>query len=159
MRPTEHGFTLIELMIVVAIVGILAAIAVPQYQTYIVRTQVMRAITESGALRDGVESCLLNGQFVVGAGATECDPGAVGSSILVGNSQTGVALPPGTGVPQVANLAGMTPTITARFGNGASGVLAAAPGSTVTWRRSAAGAWTCATSASIAVKYKPAGCQ
>lgn len=159
MTERQYGFTLIELMIVVAIIGIAAAIAVPQYQSYVVRTQVTRAVMESGALRDDVESCLLNGQLVVGTGTLECDLGAVGSSILVGNSQTGVPLPPNTGAPQVANLASMTPTITARFGNGASSVLSAAPGSTVTWSRSAAGAWTCTTSASIAAKYRPAGCQ
>lgn len=159
MKGASSGFTLIELMVVVAIIGILAAIAVPQYQTYVVRTQVTRAMTESGALRNEVESCLINGRFVVGAGTSECDLGAVGSSILVGNSQTGVPLPPNTGVPQVADLAGMMPTITARFGNGAAGVLAAAPAATVVWSRSAAGAWTCTTSASIAAKYRPAGCQ
>lgn len=46
-----RGFTLIELMIVVAIVAILAAIALPVYQTYIARSQVAEAITYAGAVR------------------------------------------------------------------------------------------------------------
>lgn len=44
MRKDEHGFTLIELMIVVAIIGILASIAIAAYQTYTVRAQVSEAL-------------------------------------------------------------------------------------------------------------------
>lgn len=163
MNKLQKGFTLIELMIVVAIIGILAAIAIPQYQTYVVRTQVTRAMGEAGAIKTAIENCILNGQLTVGdgvdatTGVAQCDPQATGSSILVGASQTSVTLPPGTGVPQVAGLttAG-TPTITATFGNSASTALSSAAASVV-WTRTPAGSWTC-TSPNVLPKYKPAGC-
>ena len=148
MKKMQQGFTLIELMIVVAIIGILAAVAIPQYQTYVAKSQFNRAVAESGSIKTAVEDCILNGRTVIGDGVGECNPQATGSNILTGATQTSLVLPAGTGVPVVSDpLAGAgADTITATFGNSAALVLAT---QTVTWTRAADGTWTCQASAGI----------
>jgi type IV pilus assembly protein PilA len=61
VNHAQKGFTLIELMIVVAIIGILAAIAIPQYQDYVARSQVNRGYSELSALKTAVEENLMRG--------------------------------------------------------------------------------------------------
>jgi type IV pilus assembly protein PilA len=160
MKKVQAGFTLIELMIVVAIIGILAAIAIPQYQTYIAKSQVTRAMGEAGSVKTAIETCVLAGKTTVGILlATDCDPQATGSSILQGNTQ-GSPIPANTGVPQVspALLAAAVPTIVATFGNGAAAALTNPANQTVTWTRTADGSWGCTTSANVLPKFKPTGC-
>ena len=60
MKSVQKGFTLIELMIVVAIVGILAAVAIPAYQDYTIRAQVTEAMSLSSAAKAAVAETFAN---------------------------------------------------------------------------------------------------
>jgi type IV pilus assembly protein PilA len=148
------GFTLIELMIAVAIIGILAAIAIPQYQAYIVKSQVTRAMSEASYVKDVVDQCLNQGKTTIGLGVTQCDPQAAGSNILTGASQA-TPLPSGFigGVPFVNTVPPIT--VVATFGGNAHSILQA--GQTIVWTRDINGSWAC-TSPLVANAYKPAGC-
>ena len=78
MTATQKGFTLIELMIVVAIIGILAAIAIPAYQNYTIRAQVTEGLSLSEGWKTSIsEYYAQNGAFptcssTAAAGATGC---------------------------------------------------------------------------------------
>ena len=64
MKKLQQGFTLIELMIVVAIIGILAAIAVPAYQDYTIRSRVSEAASLSGGVRTAMDVAFSEGYAI-----------------------------------------------------------------------------------------------
>ncbi|WP_237063354.1 pilin [Microbulbifer zhoushanensis] len=144
----QQGFTLIELMIVVAIIGILAAVAIPQYQNYVTKSQVTRVMSEVGALRTAMETCLLEGRdnIVTGAPANpeDCNLGWTASNLLGVELQTGLEV--------TINDDG-TATMAASFGGNAATVLT---DKFLGWGRSVDGVWTCTTD--VDQKYRPTGC-
>ena len=97
MKQVQKGFTLIELMIVVAIIGILAAVALPAYQDYTVRSKVSELIIAASSPKSLIsEAFQSDGLTGVTAAATEYNarPAAEKTSKYVG----GISIAPATGV-------------------------------------------------------------
>jgi type IV pilus assembly protein PilA len=89
MKTIQKGFTLIELMIVVAIIGILAAIAIPAYQDYTIRAQVTEGLNLAGAVKAAVaETFAQTGSWP----ATNAAAGVGSGSGITGKYVTGVTV-------------------------------------------------------------------
>ena len=88
-RTKQQGFTLIELMIVVAIIGILAAVALPQYQNYTTKSKWAANVMSSDSLKVAISECL------------QTQGGLVASCDTLGELQTVVGFGDGTNFPTV----------------------------------------------------------
>lgn len=147
---TQKGFTLIELMITVAIVGILAAVALPAYQNYTIRAQAAEAISLAGGLQTAIaEYYANNGSFPSSNGTT----GAAG--------EVEMASPTGKYVSSEA--VGAAGVITATFSSAAptnskiqGGTVALIPTADTNGNIN----WSCGgTGTSVSKQYLPTSCQ
>jgi len=142
----QQGFTLIELMIVVAIIGILAAIAIPAYQDYTIRAQVSEGLNLAGGAKAAVS------EFTMDTG-----------SFPTNNTTAGIAtVPADINGKYVASVTVTNGLIAVRYGPGtdahvilSTGILELSP---VTNAGSVE--WICrANGATIAAKHLPAACR
>ena len=155
-RSRQKGFTLIELMIVVAIIGILAAVALPAYQDYTVRAKVTEGLVVASSAKVAVAENAANGKSFSSGWTAPTSTSNV-SSIAIATS---------TGV--------ITITYPATAGNGTilitptssgAGLTANASGSdvptggSINWSCAHNGVTTTAATGNLAAKYRPAQCR
>jgi type IV pilus assembly protein PilA len=127
VKKAEAGFTLIELMIVVAIIGILAAVAIPAYQSYVAKSKFAAGLAEVSAGKTGVD-VLMNES-----------PDAVVADVLAGSGlkATSATCSTNAAVAAVGGATSLTCTL-----NGGPATVA---GKKIRVTRAADGAWTCTT--------------
>jgi type IV pilus assembly protein PilA len=156
MKQIQKGFTLIELMIVVAIIGILAAVALPAYQDYTVRAKMSEVILALSACRTSITEVYQSGGSGPAANSWGCESAGQASKYVASittdvDGKVTVAI---QGISTAIN--GNTVTLTPLAGNATTVATAAANmgGGLFGWRCGAA-----ADGTNVNLKYLPGSCR
>lgn len=154
----QQGFTLIELMIVVAIIGILAAVAIPAYQDYIIRAKVTEGLSLAAAAKTSVTENAANGAPFASGWTAPAGTDSV-SSVAIDGTTGEITI---TYTTKVAAAGANTLVLAPRDGGSNGGALVAgtppANGS-VAWNCNSADSVLAGTKGTIVGKFTPANCR